>query len=91
MHRESPLEASRNRPLENAAAPPQFPIPKNSEDLVKFTTMPTDHMMYAATWAALCITLGFMARQAVFFPVKHRRIIDSRNAADAWKAVSTRD
>lgn len=89
MRRESPMEATRNRPLQDGYSPPQFPIPKNTSDLVKFATMPTDHMMYAATWAALCVTLGFMARQAVFFPSKRRRIIgDSRQA---WKSVATRE
>ena len=47
-----------------------------------------DHMMYAATWAALFVTLGFMARHAVFFPRKYNKIIDNRGA---WKAMSTRE
>ena len=64
-----------------------FPIPKNSKDLVKFSTMPSDHLAYAATWAMLCVSLGLMARHAVFFPKRHRRIIQGNNK-DLWSHVT---
>lgn len=51
--------------------------------------MPVDHMMYSLTWATLCLALGLMARQVVFFPRKYRRIIDVSNKK-IWKNV-TRD
>lgn len=85
MKRESPLEASRRAPEE--FKPPTFPIPKNSRDLVKFATMPIDHMLYASTWAALFMVLGLMARHAVFFPRKYRKIMDNRAH---WKSIATR-
>ena len=48
--------------------------------------MPTDHLMYALTWAMLCVTLGVMARQVVFFPRKHRKMIGDNK--HLWKAVT---
>lgn len=101
MHRQSPMDANRERAVAAAAAAaaspspssssssPLFPIPKNSVDMVKFSTMPSDHMAYAATWAMLCLSLGLMARHAVFFPRRHRRIIHGNNK-NLWAHVVTK-
>ncbi|GAX79436.1 hypothetical protein CEUSTIGMA_g6877.t1 [Chlamydomonas eustigma] len=89
MKRQSPLEESRDRPLADNTTP-TFPIPKNAQDLVRFSTMPSDHMMYAATWAMLCVGLGVMARQVVFYPRKYRKMIGHTNK-EHWKSVSTSD
>ncbi|KAG1674215.1 hypothetical protein FOA52_013835 [Chlamydomonas sp. UWO 241] len=93
MKRTSPLDDKRAAPVTGYQVP-QFPIAKNSVDLLKFTTMPVDHGMYAATWGALFIALGFMARSAVYFPVKHRKIIHAGpggNNRALWAARGGRD
>ncbi len=49
--------------------------------------MPMDHMMYALTWASLCLGLAVMARQVVFFPRKHNKMIGEVNR-EHWKKVT---
>lgn len=63
-------EQDRQRnPLDEARSPrvfqpkSSFPLPKNVDDLLKFSTNPHDHLTYAMTWGILCIALGLMARQ----------------------------
>ncbi|KAL6755448.1 SURF1 family-domain-containing protein [Haematococcus lacustris] len=65
--------------------PLQYPIPKNAGDLLTFSTMPKDHLVYAGIWASLCVALGFMARHAVFNPPKLYRMIGTTNK-DIWAA-----
>jgi len=77
----SPLEASRK-----AAGPlPTFPVAKNSADLTRFVTMPSDHLIYAGIWSSLCVILGFMARHAIVHPPKRFKIVNNQQL---WSSVN---
>ena len=83
---QSPLDVSRNAPR-NGYEMPTFPIPKNAGDLLKFATMPTDHVIYGVTWISLCVVLGGMAAKAAFRPARGVRIINVNNK-DLWNSVN---
>lgn len=69
-----------------AAGPAQFPIPKHTHDLVHFSTMPSDHLTYALTWASLCIGLGVMAHRVIFYPPKTFKMVGANNTNQAlWQ------
>lgn len=78
--KKSPLEESRSAP----APAPTFPIPKHESDLVRFVTMPQDHLIYAGTWAALCVALGLMARHVIVKPARMLRLVGTQRAQDVY-------
>ncbi|GLC62194.1 hypothetical protein PLESTB_001853900 [Pleodorina starrii] len=90
VQKRSPLEEARSAASSSsgAAATPTYPAPKHVADLVRFTTMPGDHLNYALIWAALCVTLAVMGRTAVTKPLRGPRIVEEpgSSARDAWKA-----
>ena len=86
MKMQSPLDARRSAAEVGPPSSSEYPIPKNAKDLVKFSTMPSDHMMYSTTWAMLCLSLGLMARSAVFYPRKYRKLIHANNQTH-WQGV----
>lgn len=87
VQQRSPLEQSRAAALggpEDAAAA-SYPAPKHVGDLVRFTTMPSDHRNYALIWATLCVVLAAMGRTAVTKPLRGPRIVDYQaDARAAW-------
>lgn len=82
------LEARKKSPLEESrSAPPPtvtFPIPKHETDLIRFVTMPEDHLIYAGTWASLCLVLGLMARHAIKRPHKLYRLVGGQSAREMY-------
>ncbi|GIL88357.1 hypothetical protein Vretimale_15019 [Volvox reticuliferus] len=97
VQKRSPLEEARSAAATAAAAAngieiddsgPTYPAPKHVSDLVRFSTMPGDHLNYALIWATLCISLALMARTAVTKPLRGPRIVEApgTSARDAWKA-----
>jgi len=58
----------------------QYPIPKNTHDLLHFTTMPRDHLIYAGIWTSLCVGLGLMAHRVIFYPPKTIRMVGGGNS-----------
>ncbi|GLI71652.1 hypothetical protein VaNZ11_016931, partial [Volvox africanus] len=99
VHKRSPLNEARSAASAAAAAAatagadigdagPTYPAPKHVSDLLRFSTMPGDHLNYALIWATLCIALAFMARTAITKPLRGPRIVEApgNSARDAWKA-----
>ncbi|KAG2441910.1 hypothetical protein HXX76_003516 [Chlamydomonas incerta] len=87
VQQRSPLEQSRAAALGGAedAAAASYPAPKHVGDLVRFTTMPSDHRNYALIWATLCVVLAAMGRTAVTKPLRGPRIVDyEADARAAW-------
>jgi cytochrome oxidase assembly protein ShyY1 len=50
-----------------SARPPAapFPLAKKSDAVVKFSTMPEDHLGYAATWGLMAASTAYLAAKAV--------------------------
>ncbi|GIL55343.1 hypothetical protein Vafri_10892 [Volvox africanus] len=98
VQKRSPLEEARSAATAAAAATvgadtgdtigPTYPAPKHVSDLLRFSTMPGDHLNYALIWTTLCIALTLMARTAITKPLRGPRIVEApgNNARDAWKA-----
>lgn len=42
----------------------EYPIPRNLEDLMNFSVMPSDHRNYALTWYSLSVATALLALQA---------------------------
>jgi hypothetical protein len=42
-----------------------FPLPKQADAVVKFSTMPADHANYAAMWGAMAAAMGVLAVRLV--------------------------
>ncbi|PNH03561.1 hypothetical protein TSOC_010384 [Tetrabaena socialis] len=94
VHQRSPLDNARATDPGAPHAPGSaaaYPAPKHVADLLRFTTMPADHLNYGLIWASLCLALAAMGRHAVTRPLRGPRIVE--HAADAgggargaWKA-----
>eukprot|EP00798_Chlamydomonas_sp_ICE-L_P026109 gene26109-11824_t len=87
MKAKSPLDAQRADVAGRESGPPTFPVPKHATDMLKFGTMPTDHLVYMATWVSLFVVLGIMATKATFQPSKGFKMVNVDNQK-LWKAPS---
>lgn len=80
QRKKSPLEEARSEPMEA----PTFPIAKNVGDLTRFATMPEDHLIYAGTWAALCVSLAAMATYAIRKPARTFKMVGEQTASKMY-------